>query len=273
MQRDCTRLFFILLFIPGNNEGAEGGGGLHVLKAGLDDLLHLGFDLDKIELYGFGGDIVYFGDGFPGGLVVLGGLVIDDDVCMEGLEAEGLAGTVGGDADEFPGGKGGDAAGGNGEVEVLAFAGAGILAVGTDGGLGLEDLADLLGDETRGVATDLAAKEIGGEVEEDVGGVAAIEGAELFDGLDAEGDGDFIGAGGGEGGVHAGAIKGGELIAQNVAGYAAFFIDELEHAGDIKADDGAVNVLFPGVGPDADDLGGMGVVEVEGEFIGGEQVI
>ena len=212
MQRDCTRLFFVFLFVPMDDETPEDIAVLHQCEPGLNDLPDLGFDPNKVELDSFGGDVMYFGEGRPRGLVMLGGLVVDDDVGMEGFEAQGLAGTIGGDADEFPGGKGGDAAGGNGGVEVLAFAGAGVLAVGADGGLGLEDLADLLGDEAGGVAAHLAAKEVGGEVEEDIGLVAAIEGAELFDGLDAEGDGDLIGACGGEGSVHAGAIKGSELI-------------------------------------------------------------
>ena len=58
-----------------------------------------------------------------------------------------------------------------------------------------------------------------------------------------------------------------------MAGNAAFFIDELEHAGDVEADDGAVNILFLRVGPDADDLGCFRVIEIEGEFIGREEVV
>ena len=253
----------------GDDETGEFGGLDHVGEAGFDEVVDFFFDLVEAEVDEGGGDGAEGGEGLVGGFLSGDGGVVGEDAAVECFELDGLGGVVGGDADEFTAGQVGDLAGGEGEVELHGLAGGAVAAVGGDGGFLLEGFAEAFGDETGGVAGDLAADEVAGEVEKGVGLVAAVFFAELGEVLDAEGDGDAVLPGLGEGEVHAGGVEAGEFVEEEVTGGAAFAVEEFEHTGDIEADDGAVDVLFLRVGADTDDLGGMGVVEVEGEVVAG----
>lgn len=154
-----------------------------------------------------------------------------------------------------------------------ALAGGGVAAVGAEGGFFLKDFTDLLGHEAGAFAGDLAAQEIGGEVEESVGLVPAILFAHLFEGLDAEKNADFMLPASRQSSIHAKGMEAWEFVDIDMAGYAALTINDLEHTADQKADHGAVNVLFLRVGAETKDLWCGRIINIQPEVAGRKEII
>jgi hypothetical protein len=260
-------------FVLGDDQPGETGGLHHHGEAIFDKLSAVGFDLPKGIFDGIPGNGVHVGDGLIGGFFLFDGLVIDDDLVVKGFVGDLLGRTVGGDTDKFAGAEGGDLAGGQRQVKLLALAGAAVPAVDADGGFVLQDFAEEFGGESGGVSPDLAGDDVAGEVEEGVGLIAAVFFTELGEVLDAEGNGYFVAAGTGQRHVHAAGIKGGKFVVEEMAGNTPFLVDEFDHAGDVQGDDGAENELFLWIGPDTNGFRGMGIIDVQGKIIGGKQVV
>ena len=137
----------------------------------------------------------------------------------------------------------------------------------------LENLAEAFGKRLGRVAYDLSGKDVAYGVLDHLALLVPVIPRQLAEVLKAEADGHLVRAGRGDQIVQPAEIDRGELVDDDCRFELALLVYQAHDAGVVKPEGCRVDVLPVGVVPHAEDLGRIGVVDVEGEVVPGHHPV
>ncbi len=199
--------------------------------------------------------------------------MVVEDLGVEGLQCYPALRVVGHHAHELARGERGDGGGRDGGVELGGAAHGGVAAVNRHALPPLQDLAEALGELFGRLPGHLPADDVAHDVHHHLGLLPAIVLPELAVVLHPKGGGYFVGAGRGDEAVDAVEVDGGELVEDQAALEPVLLVDQLDSPGNVEGEHRPVHLLLERVVAQADELGGLRVVEVQREVVAREHVV
>ena len=198
---------------------------------------------------------------------------IDHNLAMEYLLLDFLAEVVRHRTDEHALRQRGNLARRNQAVHLRGDGGGHIVAVDGDRLPFLENLAEPLGERLGGLAHDLPGEDVADGVDDDLRLLVGIVADELREVLKAQQHGHLVAACRSDKVVQPLDEHGGQLVDDDGAFQPALLVHQLDDARVVQTECRPINRLPVGVVADAEHLRLVGVVDVEGELVGGHHPI